>query len=80
MCNTELLRLNVRIDSYPSISHLISPSPPLSGVSPGVSGAPAGEAEGDGGAESRHDHPGSRHGLHGQVRPLRTPQKHQTPS
>lgn len=42
-------------------------SPPLSGLSSGVSGAPSGEAEGGGGAESRHDHPGSRHGLRGQV-------------
>lgn len=44
--------------------------PPLSGLSSGVSGASAGEAEGDGGAESGHDHPGARHGLHGQVRLL----------
>lgn len=42
-------------------------SPPLAGLSSGVSGASPGEAEGSGGAESSHDHPGSRHGLHGQV-------------
>lgn len=37
------------------------------GLPPGVSGAPSGEAERGGGAESRHDHPGPRPGLHGQV-------------
>ena len=43
------------------------PLPPLSGLSSGVSGASPGEAEGGGGAEGGHDHPGPRHGLQGQV-------------